>query len=214
MKNISKISKVFLEILNNFPKFFTKPFKIYFKNFQNLSIYIPLKDFQYLSKFFHEIILEILLNNVWNLPTFFFLKIFKNFDNISCNFLKYFSKFSKIIVQIFRNDLILTIFLNNLENFRSIFQNSLNIFEIFFKIFKYDFYFCFKQPFSSNIWSQIWVCLWFTKPQSFPCRGNGSNATFFWKFSTSDQLRPLLIFQKGCFSRSHIWIVYIQCCSI
>ncbi len=71
---------------------------------------------QKFPKFFHEIILEILCNNLWNLPNLFlkiFKQIFKNFDNICSNFPKYFSKFSEKIVQIFQNDLILKILLNN-----------------------------------------------------------------------------------------------------
>ncbi len=42
-----KMSKVFLEILRNFPKYFTKSFKIYFKIFQN--------DFRNLSLYFSNI---------------------------------------------------------------------------------------------------------------------------------------------------------------
>ncbi len=66
--------------------------------------------------------------------------------NISCNFLKYFSKFPEKIVQIFRNDLIIKIFLNNSWKFPKYFfkfsENFRNIL-IFFEILKKWFLFLF-----------------------------------------------------------------------
>ncbi len=63
-----------------------------------------------------------------------------------------------------------------------ILRHSYNIVKTIFRNFKH---------FSNNVWSQIRVCLWFTKPQAFPRRGNGSGATFHKRRQTTILARDL-----------------------
>ncbi len=106
----------------------------------------------------------------------------------------------------------------HLKNFRSISRNSLNIFEIFLEIFKYDSYFCFKQPLSSNIWSQIRVCLWFTKPTFLSTLWEWLRRDIFLKVfylrpaQTSTYVTKRLFFEKLYMVCLHSMLLHLTPC--